>query len=190
MGVVISLFCAPTYFKRSKYVVLRKKGLLRHRALFDDGATGLFTMIAYTLIGWTFLTPYLIMSEYTTITGVMIFLILSSYIFSFSGFLEFFRLGRFRNNKIYFVTVLLVWWVFAPWMLTLMFSYKIFDDLILASVSPLFGLGAVIGLIVEKSVARPSSFLVPGMIAVVMWLLVWREHALLEKQHGKENQKR
>ncbi|MCA9399554.1 MAG: hypothetical protein KC618_07385, partial [Candidatus Omnitrophica bacterium] len=119
VGTGMALFCIPDYFKRSKYILHTKKGLVR-KSIFDDGATGFFAILVYMIIGGVFLIPYVLVGKGIAQNALVGILLLSSYVFAFAGFLEFFRLGPFRKNKIFLFTTMVLWWGIFPWMIGLM----------------------------------------------------------------------
>jgi hypothetical protein len=185
IGVMISFFSVPSYFKCSKYAVLTRKGLIRSKAIFDDGATSLFTILCYVGMGGVFLMPYLLATHCSPGQGAASFFILTSYVLAFAGFLEFFKLGRFRNNKIFIVTVMLVWWIFIPWLITLAMNFNFCTKQIYATaISPFWGFGYAISLLLGEVPPEPFALLVPGVVAALMWGLAWQEHILVKKQSG------
>ena len=107
---------------------------------------------------------------------------LSSYVVAFAGFLEFFRLGRFRNNKIFFITVMLGWWGFIPLMSRLLTGFASGDQLRGSLVSPFAGVAYAVALITEAKQPELLAVMIPCVIAGLMWLLAHQEHAAVEKQ--------
>jgi len=186
VGFLISFFSVPSYFKRSKYVVLSQKGLIKNRLMFDDGATSLFTVIAYTLIGGMFMAPYAIIGKSSFGVTCATLLLLCSYILAFSGFLEFYRLSRFRSNKLFLITVLLVWWVFIPWTVMIVLSNNnMVDHGFITSISPLFGVGRSVSLLTGEYPVKAMALITPCLMAVVAWGLAIREHSFLEKLRNR-----
>ena len=150
--------------------------------MFDDGATSLFTIISYLCIGGLFLIPYIIAAKSSILNGMASFLLLSSYIVAFAGFLEFFRLGRFRNKKIFLITTMLVWWIFIPWIIVLMVGYNVQGQVFAAFISPLFGMGYSATLLLSKDTFDPIVLIAPIFIAVFTWILARQEHSLVERR--------
>ncbi len=181
-GLVASFFCVPTYFKRMKYEILSRKGSGQVKGLFDDGATSLIAIIIYVAMGVVFAAPYLSVLDCPAFNGVAYMLILSSYVIAFAGFLEYFRLGRFRNNKIFFMTAMAVVWMFIPWVAALMLSFNLDDNISVASISPVFGAGYAVSLLLDKKSVDMVALAAPCLVAGVMWLLAYQEHAAVEKQ--------
>ena len=149
--------------------------------IFDEGAAVLFTITSYVLIGGLAIVPYVMTIYCTVLNGVASFLILSSYVFAFAGFLEFYRLGRFRNNKIFFVTAMLVWWVFIPWMATIVLNNRWNEQIYAASISPFFGTHYAAELFWGDKRVEPIALIVPCVAAALMWLLASRENMTVEK---------
>ena len=131
-----------------------------------------------------FLIPYIMTAKCSMLNGMTGFMLLSSYVVAFTGFLEFFNLGRFRNNKIFLITTMLVWWVFIPWMVFLMLGYNVRDNIFVASISPLSGFSHAVSLLIDKHPANLVVLVVPFFIASLMWILARQEHSSVERQAG------
>ena len=138
-------------------------------------------MIIYVGMGGLFSLPYLTAIKCPVFNGSAYFLMLSSYVVAFAGFLEFFRLSRFRNNKIFLVTVMLVGWIFMPWVVILTLHLNLNDQIFAASISPFFGLSYAVSLLLGERPVELSALITPCVVAGVMWLLAWQEHTALEK---------
>lgn len=183
-GVIVSFLCVPSYFQRSRHIVLTQKGLIKGDKALDDGATGLFTLIGYAFMGGVFLIAYLVGAKFSLSNGITAFILLSSYVFAFGGFLEFFRLGRFRKNRIFFFTVMVVWLIFIPWVTsTVVAEYNKAPEALLTatSFSPLFGMGQMMLVFKGEVSSRFSVLAGPLAIAGVMWMLAWRQHFLVKR---------
>lgn len=183
-GFLVGAFCTPSYFKRSRYVVLQRRGLLPRRAWFDDGASSLATILVYALVGGTFFVPYLMAGYCTLARGLTSFFLLGSYVLGFAGFLEFYRLGRFRRNKIFLITVMLVWWAFLPWMFFLIMDTHANGWNTIGSMSPLFGLVFAGGLVTGQESVQYDALIVPCCIAFLAWFFAAQEHAAVERNSG------
>ena len=181
IGILISFFSVPSYFKRSKYAVLVRKGLIKEKTFFDDGATGLVTTLSYVLMGGLFMVPYVMTINCTVLYGTVSFLILSSYVLAFAGFLEYYRLGRFRGNKIFFVTALLVWWVVIPWTANILLHNRWSEHIYAAAISPFFGTHYAASLFWGDKSVEPIALMVSCFTAVFMWVLAWQENMAVEK---------
>jgi hypothetical protein len=184
-GFLASFFLVPTYFKRSKFVVLCKKGLIQKTAIFDDGATSLFALFIYVGMGGLFLSVYLLVMKPPLLNSLAAFLMLSSYVFTFAGFLEFFRLGRFRNNKIFIITALAGWWMFIPWVAALVGGANSNQQLLIASISPFFGVAQAAELLLGHQRVQVAMLIAPCVVAVLMWLLAYQEYVAVKKQVGQ-----
>ncbi|MBF0330455.1 MAG: hypothetical protein HQL17_00850 [Candidatus Omnitrophica bacterium] len=181
-GIVASFFCVPSYFKRAKYEVFIKNGVTRDKAVLDDGATSLVVMLLYVSLGIVFATPYLFVAGCSTFKGLAYVIILSSYVMAFAGFLEYFRLGRFRNNKIFFMTAMAVVWMFIPWVAALMLNFKLAGNISVASISPFFGVGYAVSLLLESKPVDMVGVVSPCLVAGLMWLLAYQEWVAVKKQ--------
>ncbi len=183
VGMLVSFFTAPSYFKCSKYSLLSKKGLIK-KSLFDDGSTGFFAVMIYVGIGGISSVPYLLVMKPPILNSMAYFLTLSGYVIAFAGLLEFFNLGKFRNNKIFLLTVLGVWWVVIPWIMVFTLKMDLFKQPLFAAISPFFGLGYTVSLLWEKVPVDFVALSMPFIVAWFMWSLARQEHSLVEKQHG------
>ncbi len=185
MGVFIILFAAiglfvgfitvPSYFKRTKYLILKTK-----KSIFDDGSSSLPTLLIYLAIESVFMIPYIFLQKISTLTSLAALVMLSSHILAFTGFLEYFRLSRFRTNKIFFVTALIVWWLFLPWLVSLVCDNKFEAVVNVGTLSPFVGIAYVFGTLSEKELTFFPLFL-PCISAVVTWALALQEHTTLKK---------
>lgn len=183
MSCFVSFLCAPSYFKRSRYLVLSKQGLCRQNP-FDDGSTCLFTMMAYLLISGLFFVPYLMVADNSVFNTTACLVIMGSYGLAFAGFLEFFRLGRFRNNKIILTTTMLVWWIFLPWIFSVA-SEPPKNEFVLGSlISPLYGLSQAAPLVLGQSSVNMATVFIPAFLAGFMWFLARRADNLV-KRHAQ-----
>ncbi|MBF0123533.1 MAG: hypothetical protein HQL21_09070 [Candidatus Omnitrophica bacterium] len=184
VGAMVSFFCVPIYSKCSKYFVLKKGTVKEWGGIFDDGASSFWAIALYIGVGALFSFPYLMVLKPSFYNGVVYFVMLSVYVAALAGFLEFFRLSRFRNNKIFFVTVLLMWWVFVPWMLSLPQNFKWDSSPFTASISPLFGIFYAVFCLLGKKPLDIVTVVIPCLVAGVMWLLAYQEHKAIERQMG------
>lgn len=180
MGIIVSLFLAPTYFKCKKYAVLRAQGLIRKEPLLDDGATSLLAIAVYLCTAAVFFSFYAFAIRAKLLEGVLCFLLLSSYVLGFNGFLEYFRLSKFRGKNIFFLTILLVWWAFIPWIIAIFFRFDMGDRPSLTTLSPFFGLGYAISMMFEHTRLDLISFLAPWAVACLMWYLAMKERFVVE----------
>ncbi len=183
-GMYVSFFAVPSYFKRSKYMALReRKGSCRSDP-FNDGATSWPTLLFYLIIGGLFLVPYIALQKIALGQAAAAFLMIGSHVLAFAGFLEFFRLGRFRTNKIFFITILIMWWVFIPWLASINSGYNLEKLGMIMVLSPFGGFLYAIG----KFSVSPEvnlSFMSLGIIcfiALAMWGLALQEHAAMNKK--------
>lgn len=183
VGLALGFFTVPSYFKRSKYVILSGKKATKFNGLFDDGATSFPAVILYILIGAIFLLPYSSIAKITPERSNAALIMMGSHIIAFAGFLEFFRLGRFRGNKIFFVTVLIIWWVFIPWLASAIFNFK-FEKLVdIASLSPFVGFAYAMGMLTEfNDKLTLTPLIAPCVAAVATWLLAYQEHQAISKR--------
>ncbi|HSA30879.1 MAG TPA: hypothetical protein P5160_03665 [Candidatus Omnitrophota bacterium] len=181
MGVVMSAFFVPTYFKSSKYEVLKRLGKIKTSHVFDDGYSGWCAVLAYSVSGVLLFSFYLAALDYFSLQAVGGCLLVISYAVGFAGFLEFFRLSRFRQNKIFFVTVMMSWWAFIPWIIALMFSLHGGDHISVLSMTPFVGVRHGVSLILnEIRVISMETILTPWIIAFLMWVLAVKERQALE----------
>jgi len=186
MGVVMSAFFSPTYFKSSKYEVLKRLGKIKRPNVFDDGYSGWCAVAAYSVSGMLLFSFYLAVLDYFSLQAVGGCLLIISYVVSFAGFLEFFRLSRFRQNKIFFVTVMMAWWAFIPWIIALLFQMQRGDYVSVLSITPFVGVPHGIALILkETKVISVETFLTPWIAASLMWALALRERKILEEKVEK-----
>ncbi len=175
IGVFVSFITVPSYFKRTKYLVLST-----HKSLFDDGASSFPTLLIYLIIGAVFMIPYLFLQKISILTALAVLIMLSSHIIAFAGFLEFFRLSRFRTNKVFFVTTLIVWWVFVPWLVSVVCDNK-FETLVnIGALSPFVGIAYVFGILSEKELTL-LPLLLPCLAAALTWLWALQEHTAIKK---------
>ncbi|MCC6759182.1 MAG: hypothetical protein IT395_06125 [Candidatus Omnitrophica bacterium] len=183
IGFIIGFLTVPSYFKRSKYVILSGKKSAKLNGLFDDGATSFPSILIYLVIGALFIVPYVVIMKTPLIHANAALIMLGSHIIAFAGFLEFFRLGRFRGNKIFFVTTLIVWWVFIPWLVAAVFNFK-FERLVDAgSLSPFVGFAYAVGLLTQsKGTLTMIPLIAPCAAAGAAWLLAWQEHQAISKR--------
>ncbi len=182
IGIFASFFLVPSYFKCSKLFVLSKRGKSPVNPLFDDGATSMPAILIYVVLGGFFINPYFMALDVPVFKRIICFLLLSSYVIAFAGFLEFFRLGRFRNNKIFLVTAILVWFAFIPWMFALLSNFRLDRYTIGSAISPFSGVGYALSIIRDQGIIDPKVFIIPFMLAILMWLLAEKEHRLVEKK--------
>ncbi len=180
-GVAMSMFFVPTYFKSSKYEILKRLGKIKKRHIFDDGYSGWCVIGAHSLIGAVLFGFYLMALEAFSAQAVGGFALIASYAVAFSGFLEFFRLSRFRHNKIFFVTVMMSWWAFIPWIIALLFSLHDGERISVLSMTPFVGVRHGVSLILhEIRVISMETILTPWIIACLMWVLAVKERQTLE----------
>ncbi|MEI6437627.1 MAG: hypothetical protein WCO69_02620 [Candidatus Omnitrophota bacterium] len=114
LGMAAGLFLAPTYFQRKKLLVLRAKGQVANDWL-SDGASAFFPGLVYVGLSTGFYLFYLLALKVNWLCGSAIIIQAAAYILGFTGLLEYYRLSPYRNNKIWLVTVLGVWWCLLPW---------------------------------------------------------------------------
>lgn len=175
IGFLVSFITVPSYFKRTKYLALNTK-----ESLFDDGASSLPTLLIYLAIGSVFMLPYIFMKKIPLLAAFAVLIMLSSHILSFAGFLEFFRLSRFRANKVFFVTTLIVWWIFLPWLVSLVYNYEFKELANVGTLSPFVAIAYVFAILSnEKLDILP--LLLPCLCAVVTWALALQEHKTIKK---------
>jgi hypothetical protein len=185
MSCFVSFLCAPSYFKRSKYIVLSKQGLSR-RNPFDDGSTCLFTMMVYILITGLFFIPYLLVTQSSTFNTTACLVIFGSYGLAFAGFLEFFRLGRFRDNKIILTTTMLIWWIFIPWIFFVA-SEPQKNEVVLGSlISPLYGLSQAVNLVLDQNSVNMTIVFIPAFLAGFMWFLARIADEKIKRQVSRD----
>ncbi len=175
IGVFVSFITVPSYFKRTKYLVLSTP-----KSLFDDGASSLPTLLIYLVIGAVFMIPYIFLQKVSILPAFAVLVMLSSHILALAGFLEYFRLSRLRTNKVFFVTVLIVWWAFLPWLVSLACDNKFEDMVNIGALSPFVGIAYVFGVLSEKELILFPLFL-PCLCAVITWALALQEHKTIKK---------
>jgi len=182
VGFLIGFFTVPSYFKRSKYEILCKKTSRKLNSLFDDGATSLPTILIYLGISGLCMVPYLVIPQIEPYRAWYALIMLGSHIIAFAGFLEFFRLGRFRGNKIFFVTTLIVWWVFVPWLASAIYNFRFEEIVNVASLSPFVGFAYSAAMLTEsKEKLTLIPLIAPCIAAVATWLLASQEHRAIQK---------
>ncbi len=181
-GILAGFLSVPSYFKRSKYFVYPPAGGAPAAAFLDDGASVFVTLFLYVGMGWLFFLPYLA-AIHSSLSNAFTYIILNaSYIFAFGGFWEYYRLSRFRNNKIFLVTVLMVAWVFFPWLMALLFNFQWDRQIYLIGVSPFVGIYYSLEMLTQAKDENFYVLIAPCLVAGIMWLLAWQEHAAVRKQ--------
>jgi hypothetical protein len=183
VGFLMGFLTVPSYFKRSKFVVLSGKKIAKFNGVFDDGATSFPTIAIYLLIGALCLIPYTLIARIPAINAGAALLMLSFHIVAFAGFLEFFRLGRFRGNKIFFVTTLIIWWLFIPWLLSAIYNFKLENIFDIGGLSPFVGFTYAVGILADSQKTLTFTPLIaPGLAAIATWFLAYQEHQTINKR--------
>lgn len=183
LGFLMSSICVPSYFKLSKFFALRDSGLVKGRNLMGDGATSLFVLLLYVLMGMAFVVPYALIDRQSIGRSLLAIGMISVYIAIFAGFLEYFRLSPFRQNRIFFVTVIGVAWIIFPWISVMFFEDLAFGMEMIGGISPFGGFGMAISLINEGiKAAYLSSMVIPLIMLGIIWSLVVHEHQRVKVQ--------
>lgn len=178
LGVLMAAYCVPTYFKRSKLVVQSRQKLITP-TWWDDGASGLPVILIYVAVAGLLIAPFLAVLQSDMISKLSLVIYLISYVLGFAGFLEYFRLSKFRGSKAFFITVLLVWFAFVPWLATLMVGHG--QHTIFEAISPFFGLYSAIEIGLGEQAVDMNIF-APVLIAALTWMLAYTEHASIEQE--------
>lgn len=182
IGFFIGFFTVPSYFKRTKYLILSTKKSSALNNFFNDGATSLPTILIYLAIGTIFMLPYIFLQKIPIPNALAILTMLSSHIIAFAGFLEFFRLSRFRSDKVFFVTTLIVLWVFVPWLVSLACGNKFETMVNIGTLSPFVGIAYIFTLISAQIKLPYWPLFLPCLTGAITWLLAWREHQIIKQK--------
>jgi hypothetical protein len=111
--------------------------------------------------------------------GALIFIVMASYVAAFAGFLEYFRLSRFRRQRMFLVMCLSAWWVFCPWILGLASRFSGHEHLWM--ISPLTGVFKGAEALTASSTAIPLIQILPAVaVAVLMWVLAIQEGRIVK----------
>jgi hypothetical protein len=181
MGVLASVFMVPTYFKTAKYAVLEGRGLIKKERYLDDGASSLLPISIFVGISLFFYLFYLLGMQGPYWIGLLGFILISSYVFGYAGLLELFRIGKYRNNKIILFTVIMLAWVFIPWVSSIIFGFNNSEDAIfISSISPFTGIGHAVSALFKEHPFNPASFIMPWTYAFILWIIALRERGIVE----------
>lgn len=181
-GVAIGWVLVPAYFSFARAKVLKLKKKTGVEAYLNDGSSAVGAMLVYALAGLVIFEPYIIESGIFWLDGVFCFVLISAYLLAFTGYLEYFRLSRFRHQKMFFVTGLAVWWIFLPWLFGLLFGFN--ERGMLAALSPFTCSSWVMGVLSGHKVSFGGlDMVLPSvLIAFLIWSLAGIESQVVEKK--------
>lgn len=192
-GFAMALWAVPSYFKRTKVLLLKKMKLSTTSGIFDDGSGSFTVMALYLLTGLLFLPVYFSQLQYNQAECVAVGTMIMAHVLAFSGFLEYYRLGRFRKNLAFFITVCVIWWVFVPVLAQILFQYPNNDKApYLGAVSPFMGYFYILDLHNNWKTFSGIPLIGPSLIAVLIWVLNMSVHSDLRHSINKtsDNQKK
>ncbi len=183
VGFLICGACVPSYFKLSKFFALRGSGLIQGVNIMGDGASSVFVLLMYILMGCVFVIPYALIGTESIARSVLAIGMTSLYIAIFAGFLEYFRLSPLRNNRIFFVTVIGVAWIIIPWVSVIMFTDLEFGMETLGGISPFGGIGMAIATLADGLKSEyMTAMIIPIIMLGIIWTMVYHEHQRVKLQ--------
>ncbi|MBF0387756.1 MAG: hypothetical protein HQL20_07875 [Candidatus Omnitrophica bacterium] len=171
LGIAAAFFLSPSYFQYRKYQDLSTKKLVA-RSAFNDGASAFGPQMVYIMQGAAYYGFYLAATGTGWLNSLCLVFICAGYILGFTAFLEYYRLGEFRNNTAWFVTILAVWWGFLPW---LGFIISKGDQYVnfLTMLGPLTGLALMQYFVAHQAVPYLPALCAPLVTAGILWALVF-----------------